>query len=494
MFLLLRKRGFIRKENLTNNILILVLSLLTVFTAVLPHKAFCFDFSEEEKEWINHISSLRFSEVEWEPLSYVNDYPVYRGIVADYLDILSNETGIEMVFVQSSTWQEVLDKFAEKDIDLIPALALEDKIGSEVIFTDPYISFPLVIATRPDIDFISNTNELEGKKVGVGKGYTSYHFLKNNYPDIELVTSDNVTEGLMLLDKGKIDAFVGHMAVVMYVIKKTNLDLRIAGKTEYVFEHRIGLPPGHEKTVSIFNKVLEEITPDIHNSIYNRWIKMDVETTDYSLIWKILLSSVAVITVIFNWNRKLSADKKKFQQLFSDLNTLKNELELKNIELSKLAITDQLTGIYNRLKLDEVLQNEAARYSRSNNSFGLIIMDIDHFKKINDTYGHPAGDRILMTIAQLMQSNTRNTDIIGRWGGEEFLIICPESDEAGIGNLAEKLRKAIESHNFPEAGKYTASFGATLYRETDNIETFIKRTDEALYLAKNRGRNNVAVI
>ena len=472
-----------------NKIFIFALLLQSAILISFPLNIFCTDFTKEEQDWIEHVGTLRFSEVEWEPLSYVNDYPVYRGIVADYLEILSKSTGIEMEFIQSSTWQEVLDKFAANDIDLIPALSMDDYIGTEVLLTDPYISFPLVIATRPDIDFISNTHELVGKKVGVGEGYTSYHFLKNNYSDIELLTSDNVTEGLKLLDNGKIDAFVGHMAVVIDAIKKTRLDLRIAGKTEYIFEHRIGLPPGHEKTISIFNKVLKEISPDEHNRIYNRWIKMDVETTDYSTIWKILIISAAVITGIIYRNRKLAADKKKFQQLFSDLNTLKNELESKNTELNRLAVTDQLTGIYNRLKLDETLQNEAARYSRSGSSFGIIIMDIDHFKMINDTYGHPAGDAVLKSITRLLLSSTRNTDIIGRWGGEEFLIICPETDEEGIRELAEKLRRTIGDHNFPEIKTCTASFGATIFRDGDDITKLIKRTDEALYDAKNSGRN-----
>ena len=267
------------------------------------------------------------------------------------------------------------------------------------------------------------------------------------------------------------------------------MDLRIAGKTEYIFEHRIGLPPEHKHTVDIFNKVLSRITPEEHNRIYNKWIKMNTEVIDYSPVWKVLICAVIVITGIIYWNRKLAADKKKFQQLYSDLNALKNELELKNRELNKLAITDQLTGLYNRLELDAVLQNETARYSRSHNPFGLILMDIDNFKLINDTYGHLTGDIVLVSIARLMFESIRNTDIIGRWGGEEFLIICPETDKDGIIELAEKLRKNISSHHFQEVTKCSASFGATIYREKDDIKQLIKRTDEALYEAKKGGRN-----
>ncbi len=482
-----------RKLKDMKNIYYFALALQLFVVLIMPEETSCLEFSSQETEWIYHVEKLKFSEVEWEPLSYVDEYPVYKGIIADYLKIISEATGIEMDFIQSKTWQEVLDKFVSKDIDLIPALSSDDYIGTDVLLTEPYISFPLIIATRPDIDFISNTNELVGKKVGVGEGYTSYHFLNTNYPDIELVTSSNVVEGLKMLHNGKIDAFVGHMAVVMDAIRKSDMDLSIAGKTEYVFEHRIGLPPEHELTVSIINKVLEEITPEEHNRIYNRWIKMNVETPDYSLVWKILLSSIAIIIIIIYRYRRLSKEKKQIQQLFNDLNILKNELEVKNCELNKLAITDQLTGLYNRGKLNEALNNEVAYYERYSRPFGIILMDIDFFKTVNDTYGHLVGDMILVTISKLMQSSIRITDILGRWGGEEFLIICPGTDREGIGKMAEKLRNTIESYNFPEIKKSTASFGGTVFRENENLTQIIKRADDALYQAKKSGRNKVVI-
>ncbi len=102
------------------------------------------------------------------------------------------------------------------------------------------------------------------------------------------------------------------MAVVKNVINKNNLDLSIAGKTEYVFEHRIGLPEGHEKTIELFNKVLSEITPEEHNRIYNKWIKINIVSTDYSLVWKILFSSIIILSGIIYWNRNLLLRKNRF--------------------------------------------------------------------------------------------------------------------------------------------------------------------------------------
>ncbi len=126
--------------------------------------------------------------------------------------------------------------------------------------------------------------------------------------------------------------------------------------------------------------------------------------------------------------------------------------------------------------------------------FGIIILDVDHFKEVNDTHGHHVGDQVLVDMADLLKSNVRTTDTLGRWGGEEFLIICPEADEAGTANLAENLRNAIASHKFPVVQSKTASFGVTIHQQGESIKSVIARADKALYVAKNSGRNRVKTL
>jgi len=160
-------------------------------------------------------------------------------------------------------------------------------------------------------------------------------------------------------------------------------------------------------------------------------------------------------------------------------------------ELEKLSITDQLTKLYNRHKLNEVLQNEFHRAERINSTFGVIILDIDNFKIINDTHGHNVGDNVLKELAVLLKQNIRISDTLGRWGGEEFLIIVPQGDNKSKQILAEKLRIKIEKHLFPTVTNITASFGVSIYEKDDNIDSLIKKADDALYKAKANGRNQV---
>jgi len=156
-----------------------------------------------------------------------------------------------------------------------------------------------------------------------------------------------------------------------------------------------------------------------------------------------------------------------------------------------LSITDKLTGLFNRLKLDEALKDEFNRSNRFKRSFGIIIIDIDYFKKINDTYGHQVGDQVLIQFAKILKENIRKIDILGRWGGEEFMIICSETDFQGTIKLAQSLREIISNYDFPIIGNFSASFGVSTYNGDENIDKVIARADNALYKAKANGRNRV---
>ena len=167
-------------------------------------------------------------------------------------------------------------------------------------------------------------------------------------------------------------------------------------------------------------------------------------------------------------------------------------LEAINELLEKQATTDALTGIFNRMKFNKTLTNEIERAERYNTLLSLIIFDIDHFKQVNDTYGHLAGDNVLKLIAKLVTANLRQIDTFARWGGEEFVIQTPETSLDGAIKLAEKLRSEIERYDFSEPKNVTTSFGVAAFLNGDNNITLVNRADEALYRAKEGGRNQVA--
>ena len=172
---------------------------------------------------------------------------------------------------------------------------------------------------------------------------------------------------------------------------------------------------------------------------------------------------------------------------FQDITQL---VEYENI-LREMAQRDFLTGIYNRRSFEDFLHFHMERARRLSKPLSLIVFDVDHFKKINDTYGHLVGDRVLKGIAQLVSESIRDSDIFARIGGEEFAIILPDTDEEGAKLVAEKLRSLVERSSFADGIRCTASFGVTTLREKDTSESFLERADKALYKAKRLGRNKV---
>lgn len=193
----------------------------------------------------------------------------------------------------------------------------------------------------------------------------------------------------------------------------------------------------------------------------------------FYVLGMLLLASAAALLVLHVFGRVL---------------TLGDE-ERRAIE--HLTMLDHLTGIANRRGLSAKLNEELARASRYEGSFCVLLLDVDHFKQINDRHGHQVGDEVLMELARLLERESREADTVGRWGGEEFLVIVPEVEKAEAAALAARLRGAIDANDFPSSVSVTASVGVASYKEGDSLDDIVKRADDALYRAKERGRNRV---
>ena len=161
--------------------------------------------------------------------------------------------------------------------------------------------------------------------------------------------------------------------------------------------------------------------------------------------------------------------------------------------LETFAAYDNLTKAHNRRFFIEYAKNEIARTERKDTEFALIMFDIDHFKSINDTYGHSVGDEVLKTLTEIVKKDLRKSDVLARIGGEEFAVLLPDTTILPAVDIAERIRKNIEKYYFRGVGNITVSFGVTSYQEGDNVEELMKRADDALYIAKNRGRNRTEI-
>jgi diguanylate cyclase (GGDEF)-like protein len=214
-----------------------------------------------------------------------------------------------------------------------------------------------------------------------------------------------------------------------------------------------------------------------------------------------VLVSLIVTTLAVWYGRKLSRqllemnsylEQKIHERTESLLDTQKELLE-DNTELTRMALTDNLTGLSNRTHMNQILHKEFSRFERHNQRFGIIMLDIDHFKSINDRFGHDAGDLVLKKLASIFEKAIRTSDFIARWGGEEFLICCTTIEEEDLLPIAETIRQLVATTEFDRKQKITASLGCAAIVKGESIGDLIKRADVALYEAKNNGRNQSMV-
>ena len=188
------------------------------------------------------------------------------------------------------------------------------------------------------------------------------------------------------------------------------------------------------------------------------------------------------------------SDQTRQLRAFSHLvGTTKQEQDENLAKQERLANTDLLTDLYNRRKIMNLLNTEMKRAQRYGRTFSIIMFDLDDFKQVNDNHGHQAGDTMLSGIGQIITDQARDTDLCARWGGEEFLVICPETNIQGATEIAERFRRATESATLLKGVRLTLSLGVTEFKTEDSIDALLNRADKALYDAKDKGKNQLTV-
>ena len=208
--------------------------------------------------------------------------------------------------------------------------------------------------------------------------------------------------------------------------------------------------------------------------------------------------TVTLENALIEQNKLLSIDNASLEDLVKErtceLNTINAKLRAKIKEAEHDATHDALTNLFNRRMFTTLFEKEMYRARRYSYPLSIVLLDVDRFKDVNDTYGHKLGDEVLVDLAMFLEQSTRGSDIVARWGGEEFIIVFPQNDIHSAESKANSLRTLIEGMVFPNSLRITCSFGVTQYRQEDTQDSFFIRCDNALYKAKKNSRNNVQVL
>ena len=443
--------------------------------------------TKKENEYLKNKKEIRMCvDPNFLPYEKIDKNGKYIGIGADIIQLISKTIDKSIILIPTKTWNETLLNIKDKKCDILPMATITPSREKYMNFTKPYINDSLVIATKTEQFFIKDSKDLSNRKIGVVNGYSSLELLKEKNPNINIVNVESAEDGLRRVQKGELFGHIDALSIIAYAIQKHGfVDLKVAGSLE--FDEQLSIASRKDEVLlnTIMQKVLDDIGQEKIRTVVGKWIAIKVQQSfDYTKLIYISFFFIVILAIIIYQNRSIKKINKK-------LELSNKEIEKKNNLLEKLAITDKLTKLYNRHRLDDVLRIEASRSNRYSSIFGIILIDIDYFKNVNDVYGHQMGDKFLQEFANILKTNFRETDTIGRWGGEEFLIICEQTDVKGLTHLANKIRKEISSYTFSIGEQKTASFGIAIYNENEDIHLLIKRADDALYKAKENGRNRV---
>jgi len=437
-----------------------------------------YKLTDEEKKFIKSHMLKCISTASWAPFNTLKNGKL-TGIAIDYWNIVKKRLNIKAKCKISNNWSDLLQKIKNKKADITLSTTNTPDREKYAVFSKPYASYPIVIATKNSVGFIPDIKSLKGKKIAVGKNYTIEKLLKKNFPSIQIVETKNTKEALTLVSEGKVFAALDILPVIAYHINKNNFtNLKIVGKTPWNFNIKFMLRKDYKILLPAINNAIESISEDEKMAINNKWVSVFYQR-GYSTreVINIILIASIILLIILGWVINLKKEIKKREKL--------------ELELERLATIDILTSINNRYKIDLTLYEQIEISKRYKRPLSLIYFDIDFFKLINDTYGHKAGDLALIELSKLVSGSLRKSDAFGRWGGEEFLIILPETILSEAVALAEKLKNTIENHNFGTIKKLTCSFGVINYKENDSAEMLMNRVDKKLYKAKQNGRNRV---
>jgi len=273
-------------------------------------------FSKEEKAWIQNHPVLTYSEVNWKPLSIIENGKM-NGIMGDYLSLIAQKSGLTFKYVKANSWPDVLDMFKKGEIDLVPGVGSSPQEFALGSLSDIYATYPMVIVTGKEYNYIDSLDKLQTKTIAVPKYYTSYNFLKEHFPNIKLITTSSIEEALILVASGGADAFVGHIATSLHYMSLLHLsELKIAGTTSFKFEHRYLVHENDKVLLSIINKVFKSLSAYDRNQINVKWVHTKVEEdVDLSLLYWILGGVLSIVFLVLIRQRFLSNYNKELKQL-----------------------------------------------------------------------------------------------------------------------------------------------------------------------------------
>ena len=427
--------------------------------------------NENDLNYLNTNQFTLLTQADHIPFSFKNLNELI-GIEIDFWKLISDKLS-KPFNIEEVLKDNILNIFSNS-IKVKFVYSFKKESSDKNVLRNPIAKVPLALATKNGVHYISDLNSVEHIKIGVLKDLEIFESLKRDYPNVNFIEINTIDDGIYRLKNNLLFGLIDNLYTLSHQIEQFQIDvLKINTTLKYKINIYLEVKKQNEQFIKIVNKIIDSLSEKEKSSIFNNYqLILYHNNIDIYYILKFVIPLIILLSVFIFLNYRLRNEIKK-----------REETEIK---LSNLANNDSLTGIYNRRKIEELCEAELKRSERYSNELSVIFFDVNDFKIINDKLGHHKGDEVLIKIASVISQNIRTTDYFGRWGGDEFLIVLPQTNLYKTEHLVKILENILTTINFDLKmnRKISCSFGLSQYEKNDTLDSFLKRADESMYVNK----------
>ncbi|WP_223788659.1 diguanylate cyclase domain-containing protein [Marinicella meishanensis] len=416
----------------------------------------------------------------------------HQGISADFVQLLQARTDLQLQWVKSKNWLHTIELLRNGSCDMTPMLNHTEERDEFLDFTDVWYRSPNVLISLRDEPFLQSLDHLDGRKVALTAGYRITSYVQQHYPAIDYLEVTDELAGIQAVIDEQVDVFIGSMLSVNNHIQANGLnEVKIAGWVGPEDLLRVGVRPSHQALIPVINQFIAQISEADRIAMHKNWNDITlIDNSNQELLRQVILGFSLILLVGIMYHLLIRKMNKKLLAQNAELQSLKAALTETNQELVFLTNHDLLTQIHNRHYFNQLLERLSSKKINSN-SFCMVFFDLDHFKSINDRFGHQVGDRVLKQLTATIRPLLGDKHVFIRWGGEEFVILCQDTNELSARRLCLEIKQALDDLSIDPVGHITCSFGIASKQADESIMQCIERADRAMYQAKANGRNQI---
>jgi len=429
-----------------------------------------FEITQQERQWLADLPELTLcAESNWMPFSGQTNGSA-EGITIDYAKAILDPLGLKYKWRGVTYWNQAHAMLLNQQCDLLAGVNMPLENSEGILYSKPFYTMPMVSATRNGEGLLSIS--LRQGRVGIMAHHGIGRVIAGRYPGVQLRSVFSVEEGLRQVQNHELDAFIDAEASIVHTLQQSHIsNIVIDASIQDSWDLSFLGNSDSSLLISLLERSMDQLDSQTRGEIASRWVAITYKGPLTQENIERILFALALLLIFFGYRYYL--------------------VHKNNRILENLAHNDALTKIKNRFSMQQQLELHINLAGRNGSPLSLIFLDIDNFKQINDKKGHQFGDQVLIAVCETLEQGLRVTDQLGRWGGEEFVVLLPNTDLEGATQVAEKLRLRLKHDAEHDFALPTCSFGVAQWQPGESEENLVARADNALYQAKYRGKDMV---